>query len=185
MLGDDVAGVERALLGGGPRTERLPDRHHVVVDGLGQPDDGELIAVAAQICREVGCGAVGVVAADRVQDVDAVAAQLLGRDVKRVLPGLDEAALDAVLDVGELDPAVADRAAAEGVQPVRCRPHLVGHFDGFAGEQAGVAVAVGDDPHVGRDLGVALDQTADGGREARREAARGEHGDGGDGHRRR
>ena len=77
-----------------------------------------------------------------------------------------------------------------GLPPNACsrcgvRPHLVGHLDGLAGEQAGVAVAVGDDPHVGRDLGVALDQAADGGGEAGREAAGGEHGNGGDGHRQR
>ena len=79
MLGDDVAGVEGALLGGGPRAERLPDRHHVIVDGLGEPDDRERIAVAAQVGREVGGGAVGVVAADRVQDVDTVAASAARR----------------------------------------------------------------------------------------------------------
>ena len=88
MLGDDVAGVERALLGGGPRAERLPDRHDVIVDGLREADHRQLIAVAAQVCREVGSGAVGVVAADRVQDIDAVAAQLLRSDMQRVLPGL-------------------------------------------------------------------------------------------------
>ena len=110
MLGDDVAGEERALLGGGPGAERLLDRDDVVVDRLGQADDGQLVAVAAQVRREVGGGAVGVVAADRVQDVDPVAAQLFGGDVQRVLALLDQAALDAVRDVGELDPAVADRA---------------------------------------------------------------------------
>ena len=151
---------------------------------LGSPTTVSSIAVAAQVGREVGGGAVGVVAADRVQDVDTVAAQLLGGHVQRVLPGLDEAALDAVVDVGELDPAVADRAAPERVQPSGGRPHLVGHLHGIAGEQAGVAVAVGDDPHVRRDLGVPLDQAADGGGEAGREAACGEHGNG-DGHRSR
>jgi hypothetical protein len=44
--------------------------------------------------------------------------------------------------------------------------------DVVAGEQAVVAVLVGDDLDVGRDLGVALDQTSDGGGQARREAAR-------------
>ena len=85
MLGDDVAGVKRALLGGGPGAERLLDRDHVIVDGLRQPDDGQLIAVAAQIGRQIGGGAVGVVAADRMEDVDPVAAELLGGDVERVL----------------------------------------------------------------------------------------------------
>ena len=131
MFGDDVAGVDRALLGGGPCAERLPDRHDVVVDGLGEADHRQLIAVAAEVGREVGGGAVGVVPADRVEDVDTVAAQLLGGDVQWVLPGLDEASLDAVVDVGELDPAIADRAAPEGVQSVRVGPHLVGHLGRF------------------------------------------------------
>jgi hypothetical protein len=182
MLGDHVAGIEGALLGGGPRPERLPDGHHVVVDGLGQPDYRELIAIAAQVRREVCGGAVGVVAADRVQHVDTVAAQLLGGHVERVLAGLDEAPLDAVGDVGQLDPAVADRAASERVQPARRRPYRVGHFREIAREQAGVPVAVGDDPHLGRDLAVPFDQPADCRGEAGREAACGEKGNGGDGH---
>ena len=173
---------KRALLGRGPRAERLADRHHVIVDRLGQPDDRELIAVAAQIGREVGGGAVGVVAADRVQDVDTVAAQLLGGHVQRVLPGLDEAAPDAILDVGELDPAVADRASAKRVEPAGDSAHRVGHLDRCAGEQARIAIAVGNDPHFRRDLGVALDQPADGGGQARRKAARGEKSNGGDRH---
>ena len=69
------------------------------------------------------------------------------------------------------------------MQPSGDRPHLVGHLHGIAGEQAGVAVAIGDDADVRRDFGVSLDQTADGGGEAGREAARGEHGNGLDGHR--
>jgi len=48
MFGDDVAGVERALLGGGPGAERLANRDDVIVDRLGQPDDAEFIAVAAR-----------------------------------------------------------------------------------------------------------------------------------------
>ena len=182
MLGDDVAGVEGALLGGGPGAERLPDRHHVIIDRLREPDDGERIAVAAQVGHKLGGVEVCIVAADRVQDVDTVAAKLLGRHMQRVAAGRNEAAPDAVIDVGEPHPAVADRAAPELVQPSGGRPHLVGHLHGIAGEQAGISVAVGDDPHVRRDLGVALDQAADGGGEAGREAARGEHGNGGDWH---
>ena len=176
MLGDDIAGEQRALLHGGPRAERLADRNDVVVDRLGQPDHGQLIAVAAEVGREIGRGAVGVVAADGVEDVDTVAPQLLGRDGQRVLARLDEPSLDAVVDVGELDPAVADGTAAERVKPMGVRPHLVGHLGGFAGKQAGIAVAVGDDPSVRCDLGVALDQAADGGGQAGGKAARGEHG---------
>jgi hypothetical protein len=88
-----------------------------------------------QVGREVGGGRVRVVAADRVQDVDAVAGQLLGGDLERVLPLRDEPALDGVLDVRELDPAVAERAAAEAVQQVRLGPDVGGDRRGAAAEQ--------------------------------------------------
>ena len=42
--------------------------------------------------------------------------ELLGGDLERVLALLDQAALHAVGDVGELDAAVADGAAAVAVQ---------------------------------------------------------------------
>ena len=131
-----------------------------------------------QVCREVGCRAVRVVTADRVQDVDAVALELLGGDVERVLALLDQAALDAVLDVGQLHPAVADRAAAEAVQQVRAPAHLVGDLHRVAGEQAGIPARVGDEPDVRRNLGVALDESAHSRGQAGREPAGGEHGDG-------
>ena len=85
VLGDDVAAKQRALLGGGPGAERLPDRDDVVVDRLGQADDGELVVVLGQIGGEVGGRGVGVVAADGVEDVDAVVGELVGGDVQRVL----------------------------------------------------------------------------------------------------
>ena len=156
--------------------EGLPDRDDVVVDGLGQPDDGQLVVVAGQVGREVGGRGVGVVAADGVQHVDAVGGQLVGRDLERVLALGDQPALDEVRRVGQLDPAVAERAAAEAVQQVRVPADLVGHRDRAAGEQAGVAVEVADDLHVGGDLGVPLDQAADRGRQAGREPPGRQHG---------
>ena len=78
MLADDVEGEAGALLGGGPGAQGLADRDDVVVDGLGQADDGELVVVLVEVGGQVRCGGVGVVAADCVQDVDAVLAQLLG-----------------------------------------------------------------------------------------------------------
>jgi hypothetical protein len=95
VLGDDVLREDRRLLGRGPGAQGLPDRDDVVVDGLGQADHGELVVVLVQVGREVGGGGVGVVAADGVQDVDAVGGELLGRDLQRVLALLDQAALDA------------------------------------------------------------------------------------------
>jgi hypothetical protein len=45
---------------------------------------------------------------------------------------------------------------------VRVRPHLGGNFDRIAGEQPRVAVQISDDAYVWRDLGIALDEAADG-----------------------
>jgi len=110
------------------------------------------------------------------------AAELLGRHFQRILPRLDEPALDAILDVGELDPAVADRAATECVQPPGIGANLVRDLDRFSRQQSGIAVEIGDDPHPGRNRGVALDQPGDGRRQARREAPGGKHGNGTNGH---
>ena len=95
------------------------DRNHVIVDRLGQPDDAECIAGATQKRGEVGGGAIGIVAANRVQDGHAVAFQLFGRDLERVLARLNQPALHAIGDVGEFDPAVSDRASTERVESMR------------------------------------------------------------------
>jgi hypothetical protein len=129
VLGDDVLRVDRALLGGRPRPERLADRHDVVVDRLGQPDDGQLVVVLVQVGREVGCRGVRVVATDGVQHVDTVLGELLGRHVQRVLALLHQTALDAVGDVGQLDAGVADRRTAAQVEQVRVLADLRRHLD--------------------------------------------------------
>ena len=124
LLVDDVLVEHGALLGRRPGAQRLADRDHVVVDRLRQADHGELVAVLGEVGGEGGRHRVGVVAADGVEDRDAVAGQLLGRDLERVLPLLDQAALHAVGDVGQLDAAVAERRAAVPVQDARVRAHL-------------------------------------------------------------
>ena len=116
VFGDDVLEVASALFGGGPGAQRLLDRVHVVVDGLGQTDDREPVVVCGQKGGEIGGGGVGVVPADGMEHVDAILDQLVGGDFLRVLAFLDQAALHAVLDVGEFDPAVADGRAAEAMQ---------------------------------------------------------------------
>jgi hypothetical protein len=55
----------------------------VVVDRLGQADDGERVVVLREEGGEVGRGGVGVVAADGVQHVDAVLDELVGGDLLR------------------------------------------------------------------------------------------------------
>src|SRR5690606_9864901 len=111
-----------AFLGGGPGAEGLTDRVDVVVDRLGQPDDGEIVAVRLQVGGQIRGGGVGVVAADGVQDGHAVGRQLAGRHLEGGFAFLDEPALHAVLHVGELDAAVLDRAAAVLVEDVGIVP---------------------------------------------------------------
>ena len=177
VLADDVEGEAGALLGRGPGAQGLADRDDVVVDGLGQADDGELVVVLVEVGGQVGGGGVGVVATDGVQDVDAVLAQLLGGELQGVDALLHQAALDEVLGVGELDAGVADRGPAEVAQDAGVLAALVVDDDVVAGEQAVVAVLVGDDLDLGSDLRVALDEVADGGGQTGGETASGEQGD--------
>jgi hypothetical protein len=103
VLGDHVRGEARTLFGGRLRAQALPDRHDVVVDGLGQAHDHQVVPRLLQVSGEVGRRRVGVVAADRVQHVDAVGRQPLGGVGQRVGPVVgDQPALDQVLDVGQL-----------------------------------------------------------------------------------
>ena len=108
VFGNDVAEIAGALFGGRPGTEGLANWIHVVVDGLGQADDGEAVIVFCEESGEVGGGGIGIVTTDGVEDVNAVFDELVGGDFLRVLAFFDEAALYAVFDVGEFNAAVAD-----------------------------------------------------------------------------
>ena len=162
VLAHDVPGEDCALLGRGRGAERLLDREDVVVDRLGQADDHQRVALASEEGGQVRCRGVGVVPADGVQDVDAVLGEPIGGHLQRVLTLGDQPAPDKVFDVGQLHPGIADRGAAELVQDASAGAHLRGDGDYVAGQQSLVSVAVGDDLDVRRDLGVALDQPADG-----------------------
>ena len=61
VLADDVEGEAGALIGRGPGAQGLADRNHVVVDGLGQADDRELVVVLVEVGGQVGGGGVDVV----------------------------------------------------------------------------------------------------------------------------
>ena len=159
-----------------PRAEALPNRHDVVVDGLGQANNGEPVVVAREVGGKVGRSGVGVVSTDRVEHVDAVLDELLRGDVQGVLTLLHQAALDAVRDVGELDARIADRRAAVLVEQPCLGAHLVGDDDAVAAQQSPVAVLVRDDLDLWRDLGVPLNQPANGGRQTGGEASCGEQG---------
>ena len=173
VLRDDVLEELGAVLGRGPRAERLADREHVVVDRLGQADDREVVVVRLEVLRELGRLRVGVVAADRVQDRDAVLDELLRRDLERHLALLDEAFLHAVGDIRQLDARVADRRAAVMRERHRVRAHLRRDGHEVAREQALVAALVADDLDRLVDRRVLLDEEADRRGKARREAAGG------------
>ena len=131
-----VLEVLGALLRSGPRAERLRDRVDVVVDRLRQADHGESVALAREERGEVGGRRIRVVAADRVQHLDAVLDELVRRNTLRVLALSHEAALDAVLDVGHLDARVADGGAAVEVERTRCRANARRHVDRLAEQEA-------------------------------------------------
>ena len=84
VLADDVLCETRCLLGRRPGAERLAHGDDVVVDGLRQPDHSQRVAVAGEECGKIARGGVGVVAADGVQDVDAVGRQSISRGLQGV-----------------------------------------------------------------------------------------------------
>ena len=103
---------------------------------FGSPTTVSGVVVLLEVGGEIGGGGVGVVTADGVKDGDPVFGQLLGGDGERIVAGLDEAALHAVVDVGELHAAVTERAAA------------------VAGEHGGAGAHVGASPSpIGRARG--------------------------------
>lgn len=170
VFGDDVLEEDGALLGGGPGAEALFDGVDVVVDGLGKADDGEGVAIFGEVCGEVGGGGVGVVATDGMEDVDVVAGELFGGDVEGVFSLPDEAALHAVLDVGEFDAAIADGAAAVAVGDADVLADARGDEDAVALEEALIAVAIAEDLDIGGHLGIALDEGGGGSGQAGGEA---------------
>lgn len=164
-----------AIFGGRPGAERLADRDDIVVDGLRQADNGEVIAIGAEIGGKIGCGRVGIVAADRVQDGDAVRREPLGRHPQRVFAFFDEAALDAICSIRQLDAAVADRRSAVAMQHVGLLAHLRGDRNTVGQQEALIAGSIGDQLDFRRNVRIAFDQPANRGRKAGREPACGQH----------
>ena len=100
---DDVFEEDGSLFGGRVGAEGLDDGEDVVVDGFGHADYDYLAAVFVEdVLGEYGGLGVGVVAADGVDDADVVFDELLGCSFEGGLAIFDEAAGDAVFDVGEL-----------------------------------------------------------------------------------
>lgn len=177
VFGDDVGEEFGALFGGGPGAEGLADGDDIIVDGFGEADDGEFVVVLGEEGGEVGGGGVGVVAADGVEDVDAVAGELGGGDLEGVLALLDEAAFDAVLDVCKFDTAVSDGASAVFVEDGDVLAEGGSDRDGVSLEESLVAADVGNEFDFGGDLGVAFDEGGEGGGKAGGQTAGGEESD--------
>ena len=157
---DDVLEEDGALLGGGQRAERLADRNDVVVDRLRQADDGQVVAVVAEIGGKVGRRGVGVVAADGVEDGDAVLGELLGRDLRagfspsltrpRFTQSATLVSLTRLLPIGEPPCAVQDMRAGRALSAVTAIES--------PSSRPVIAAEIADELDLGRDVGVALDQ---------------------------
>ena len=145
-----------------PGAQGLPDRHDVVVDRFRQADHGQVVTIAGEVCGEVRGRRVGVVAANGVENGDAIFRKAVGCDLQRVGAFLDKAALHAVRRIGELDPAVADRRPAIAMEQMGALADVRGDVDPVTLEQALVAGAVGNQFDLRRNIGVALDQSTDG-----------------------
>jgi len=111
------------------------------------------------------------------RNVYTVLDHLVSRNFLRVLAVLDQTTLHAVLDVGQLDPAVADRRTAEAMQQPGLFADFRGNFVGIAEQQPFVAAAIADDFNAGIDLGIALDKAANGRAEAGGQTTCRENGD--------
>ena len=97
--------------------------------------------------------------------------------MERILTFFDQAAFHAVLDVGQLDSTVPNRATSEIVKQVRLLHHILWEGHALAEKQALVAIEIADQFGVRADLRILLYQSANGGREARGEATSGEKSD--------
>ena len=109
---DHILEKDGALLGCRLSSQRLLNRRDVVVDGFREAYHCQIVAVVGEVLGE-GCGhGVGVVTAHGVENRDAIALKLFGGDAEGGGTFFDEAAFETVVGVGELDPAVANGAAA-------------------------------------------------------------------------
>ena len=102
----------------------------------------------------------------------AILDELIGRDLEGIFALLHETALDAVLDVRELNAAVADRGSAVTGENERVLADLVGDGNRLALEKTHITVDVTDHLDVGVLLVVFIDKKTDRRAEARGETAR-------------
>ena len=168
---NDVFEENRALFSRRPSAERLADRVNVVVDRFRQADDGEVVVVLFEECREVGSRRVRVVSADGVEDLNAVFNELVCSHFLRVFAFFDEAALHAVLDVGQLNTGIPDGATAVEEERKGFFADFRRNFDAVPEEETFVTAAIANDFDFRINFRIAHDEPADSGGKAGREPA--------------
>ena len=167
----NVRKVSRAVFGCCPSAKRLLYRIDIVVDSLRETDNGEVVVVLLQECRKIGRCGIGIVAADSVQDINAILHQLVGRDLLRIFAFLDKTALDAILDVGKFDAGIADSAATE-LKKIKCTgTNLTVDLYRFALQQTLITVEIANDLDFRVGLCVFVNEAANSGTQARGKAS--------------
>ena len=108
VFADHIKCETCTLVRRGPCAQRLTDRNNVIIDGLRKANHGEFVVVLVQVSCKICCGRICVVTADGVQNINAILAQLLGSKCKRVDAFFNQASVDKVLCIGQLDARVTD-----------------------------------------------------------------------------
>ena len=97
-----------------------------------------LVQVGCEIC----CGRVCVVTANGVQNINAILAQLLGSKCKRVNAFFNQASVDKVLCIGQLDARVTDGRTTKLAKNTCVTASFFVDDNIVAGQKAVVAVLV-------------------------------------------
>ena len=158
VFADHIKCETCTLVRRGPCAQRLTDRNNVIIDGLRKANHGEFVVVLVQVSCKICCGRICVVTADGVQNINAILAQLLGSKCKRVDAFFNQASVDKVLCIGQLDARVTDGRTTKLAKNTCVTASFFVNDNIVAGQKAVVAVLVKDDFYLGSNLGVALDE---------------------------
>mmetsp|Transcript_13874 Transcript_13874/g.22991 ORF Transcript_13874/g.22991 Transcript_13874/m.22991 type:complete len:296 (-) Transcript_13874:117-1004(-) len=142
-FGNDIFEKEGTLVGSRVGAKGLQDWVNVIVDSLGHANDNDLAAVFVQkVFGQVSGLGIGVVATDRVQDVDLVLHQLLGSNFEWSLVFLAQTTGNAILEVGKLDTRVSNRRSTQVVKSITLLPDILGEHKGVTNEDTLVPILV-------------------------------------------
>mmetsp|Transcript_37808 Transcript_37808/g.68860 ORF Transcript_37808/g.68860 Transcript_37808/m.68860 type:complete len:247 (-) Transcript_37808:146-886(-) len=163
-----------SLLCCGERAKCLLDWADVVVDCLGQTNHCKVRGVVLEIdCKfSTYC-----VSANGVQHIDPILHKLISGHLLWILPLLHQTTLHAILHIGKLHSAVANRTSSMQIQVSATDSRFTGDVNTVSQKQALVTTNVTDDFHIRQHISVARDQCTDARRETRCKASSSEHGD--------